>query len=119
MPAQIVLAHDDAEFVENAVMALRDAGYEVTAFTDAMSALAALEAAQRVEVLITRAQFPEGQLNGVALALMARRKRPGVKVLFVALPETQEHTEGVGEFLPTPARADDVVKVVDRLVSQR
>jgi hypothetical protein len=38
-----------------------------------------------------------GQPNGVSLALMARTKKPRVKVLFVALPETQEHTAGVGE----------------------
>ena len=52
MPARIVVAHDDAEFAGNTVMALRAAGYDVAAFADSMSALFALEIAQRVEVLI-------------------------------------------------------------------
>ncbi|MGC1412628.1 MAG: hypothetical protein WA864_27230 [Acetobacteraceae bacterium] len=119
MPARIVIAHDDTEFVDNTVTALRAAGYDVLAFADSMSALAALEVSKRVEVLITRVLFPQGTPNGVALGRMTRLKRPEVKVLFVARRDTEEHTEGVGEFLPTPARADDVVKVVDRLVSQR
>ena len=52
-----------------------------------MAALDALENAQRVEVLITRVRFPPGKPNGIALALMARHKRPGIKVLFTARPE--------------------------------
>jgi hypothetical protein len=39
-------------------------------------------------------------------------------VLFVALAETRIHTEGLGEFLPAPASAADVVSAVDRLVAQ-
>jgi DNA-binding NtrC family response regulator len=54
MPARIVVAHDDPEFVEDTVTALWDAGYEVVSFADSMSALDALEAAQHVEMLITR-----------------------------------------------------------------
>ena len=99
MSARIVLAHDDPEFVHNTVPALRAAGYDVIAFADSMSGLTALEAAHRVEVLITRVLFPEGQPNGVSLGLMARLKRPGLKVLYVARPGYQEHTEGVGEVL--------------------
>ena len=77
MPARIVLAHDDPEFVHNTVTALRGASYDVVAFADSMSALVGLEAAQRVEVLITRVLFPEGQPNCVSLGLMARLKRRG------------------------------------------
>ena len=76
MPARIVLAHDDPEFVHNTVPALRAAGYDVIAFADSMSALNALKGALRVEVLITRVLFPEGQPNGVSLGLMARLDRP-------------------------------------------
>ena len=61
MPARIVVAHDDPDFIEGTVMALRNAGYDVAAFVESMSALAALETAQRVEVLITCVLFPEGR----------------------------------------------------------
>jgi DNA-binding NtrC family response regulator len=117
MPARIVVAHDDAEFVQNTVTALRDAGYDVAAFADSMSALAALEVAYRVEVLITRVLFPQGQPNGVALGLMARAKRPGIKVLFVALPDMLEHTEGVGEFLPAGVTASEIMKTVRKMLA--
>jgi len=115
MLARIVIAHDDPEFVDNTVMALRAAGYDVAAFADSMSALNALEFAQVIEVLITRVLFREGQPNGVALGLMARMKRPGIKVLFVAPPDMQEHTEGVGEFLPASATASEIVEKVGKM----
>jgi DNA-binding NtrC family response regulator len=116
MPARIVVVHDDPEFVENTRAALLAAGHDVRTFSDTMSALKALEAAQRLEVLITRVIFPAGQQNGVSLALMARRMRPGVKILFVALPETELHTEGVGEFLPAPSDPAEIVAMVGTMI---
>ena len=116
MPARIVVAHDDPEFVEKTVSALWDASYEVAAFGDSLAALNALEAAHLVEFLITRVLFPEGTPNGVALGRMTRVKRPGVKVLFIALPELQVHTEGVGEFLAMPVAAADVVAKVSEML---
>ena len=70
MPARIVVAHDDAEFVDTTVMALRGAGRMWR-----LSLTACLEFTQLIEVLITRVLFPEGQPNGVAFGLMARMKR--------------------------------------------
>ena len=82
-----------------------------------MSALFALEMAQRVEVLITCVLFPEGQPNGVALGLMARTKRPGIKVLFVERPDTQVHTDGVGEFLPVGVTTFEIVEMVGKMLT--
>jgi DNA-binding NtrC family response regulator len=112
VPASVIIAHDDSEFVETTVKALRLAGLDVLGFASSMSALEALEAAQRVEVLITRVRFPEGQQNGISLAMMARMKRPAIKVLFVAAPDTQEHTEGVGQFLPASVTASEIAETV-------
>jgi hypothetical protein len=55
---------------------------------------------QSVELLITRVNLPPGSPHGVSLAMMARRKIPDLKVLFIARPEQQEHTDGIGEFIP-------------------
>ena len=99
-------------------MALRQASYDVAAFASSMAALDALEA-QRVEILITGVEFPEDQPNGVALGLMARLKRAGVKVLFVGRMESVEYTEGVGELLVAPVTGADVVeRVGEMLVTQ-
>ena len=119
MPARIVLVHDDPTFVASTVAALEAAGHGVTSFSDTMTATDALRAAQRIELLITRVMFPAGQPNGVSLARMTRVKRPGVKVLFVASPERQEHTEGVGELLPTPVTTAQVVEMVRRMLADR
>ena len=39
MPARLIIAHDDPEFIESIVMALRGAGYDVLAFARSMAAL--------------------------------------------------------------------------------
>ena len=67
--------------------------------------------------MITRVLFPEGQPNGIALVRMTRLKRPEVKVLFVARSDTQEHTEGLGEFLPAGVTASEIVKMVGKMLA--
>lgn len=117
MSASIVLVHDVAEFAEHIAAALRTAGYTVTTFSDTMTAIDALENGQRIDVLLTRVNFAPGQPNGVALALMARVRHPGLNVLFVGLPERLPYTEGIGELLPAPATAADVVAAIADLLA--
>ena len=117
MPARVVLVHDDPVFVEGALAALRNAGHDdVATFPDSMTALGALEAAKRIELLITRVRFPPGQPHGVSLGLMARQKRPGLKVLLLSRPETEEFTKGVGEVLVAPVTSEDVVARVKAML---
>ena len=111
MPAHIVIVHTDAAFLEAVCAALSATGKSVCGYSDAMQALDALEGATTIEVLVTRVDFGEGKLNGVALARMAQLRRPEVKVLFIARTENQEYTTGVGDLLTVP----DVVAAVDRL----
>jgi DNA-binding NtrC family response regulator len=115
MPACIVVVHDDPQFVETAVTALTTAGHDVRAYTDTMAAMEALDAPQRLEILITRVAFPPGQPHGVAFASMARVKKPRLRVLFVGLPENRGHTEGIGSFLPLPVTTDELVDAVNRM----
>ena len=55
MPACVVVVHDEPEFAEQIAARLRLTGHEATAFLDPVAALIALEAAQRVGVLISTA----------------------------------------------------------------
>ena len=116
MPACIVLVHDDPGFANPALAALRAAGYDAVGFQDLMSAIDALEHPKRIELLITRVRFPPGTPNGVALACMARLKRPGIKVLFTSFPEVRQHTDGIGEFLPRPLSSDELLETVARML---
>lgn len=81
-----------------------------------MAALTAPEAAQQVEVLVTRVRYAPGKPNGIALALMARRKRPGIRMLFAVLPEFEVNAAGLGEFLAMPVSVAEVVETVLRLL---
>jgi DNA-binding NtrC family response regulator len=117
MPACIVLVHDDPGFANPALAALRAAGYDAVGFQDSMSAIDALEHPKRIELLITRVRYPSGTPNGVALACMARLKRPGIKVLFASFPEVRQHTDGIGEFLPRPLSSDELLETVARMLN--
>jgi DNA-binding NtrC family response regulator len=117
MPAQIVVVHNDAAFSGPVSRALREDDHDVMVFPDPLVALNALEAAEQVKLLITRVEFPAGRSNGMALALMARRKRPGVKVLFVCRPPFRKHVEDLGEVLTTPVSIAEVVEAAARLLA--
>ena len=116
MPAAVLVVHDDQDVRELAVASLRAAFLEVAGFADPMAALNAIEASSRVRVLVTRVLFGPDKPHGVALALMVRVKRPGTKVVFVALEETEPYTEGLGVFLPMPLNPDILVATVSRLL---
>lgn len=118
MPARILIAHDEPEFLDQASAALRSAGHEVVTFSGSMEALRFLEAAQAVELLITRVGFPPGTPNGVSLALMARRQRRGIKVIFTARPDREEFTEGLGELVPHPVSIPALVDAANRLLDR-
>ena len=116
MPASIVIVTDQREFLDQVTAALRQAGHDVAPFVDPMEALLALEAPQKIEILIPRIRFPPGKPNGVSLARMARAKCPWIKVLFTALPELAEFAEGVGAFMPLPVVMPELVKTVERML---
>src|SRR5215472_7155977 len=113
--ARIFIVHDDPAFSQDVRSALEAAGHTVAAFNDPMVALDALED-RRIELLITRANFGPGKLNGIALVRMLRLKNPDVRVIFTAIPELEGHAEGLGEFLAAPVRVDDVVAMAERLL---
>ena len=117
MPARIVVVHDDPQFIEMSVSALLGAGHDIRAFSSSMATIDVLEAPERLELLVTRVAFPQGQPNGVSLARMARVKRPGVKILFVARPENREHTKGLGEFLAMPVTETELAAAVERILA--
>lgn len=91
----------------------------MAAYLEPIQALKALEAAQSVELLITRTRFPPGKPNGVSLALMTRSRRPEAQVIFVARPETRDHAAGLGKFLAMPVTPTRVAEEVRRVLQAR
>jgi len=102
MPARVVVVLSEPGLAESVASSIQELGHEAAPLTDSMSALHELETAARIELVVTGAEFPSGKPNGVALALMARRRRPGIKVLLVGRPELQSYIDGAGTFVPSP-----------------
>lgn len=116
VPDHVVVVHDDQEFLAAVVAALKLKYCNVAAFIDPMAALDALDAAQNVEVLITRVQFSRGKPNGLALARMARARRPRIRIPFTTLPGFAKHAERLGTFMALPMEVSDIVDAVGRLL---
>ena len=114
--ARIVVVHDDPELTGRIVSALEGAGHEVSAFAEPIAALELLEAALRVDLLVTRVRFAARKSHGVSLALVAKSKQPGLKVLFLTKREHTGHVKGVGEHLLTPFDMPDFMAAVERLL---
>lgn len=117
MPARIVVVLDEPRLAAQTASALQAQGQDALALADPIAALDALERAERIEVLVTCLDFAPGKPNGIALGRMARLKRPGIRVLFVGPADLEEHTEGVGTFMPSPVPVPQVVEGVLRMLT--
>lgn len=116
MPARIVIVLDEPGFAERTASSLRHAGCDATPMPDPHVALEALENARQIDLLVTCVDHGPGKPNGVSLALMARRRRPGLKVIFVGAENCAPFTEGLGAFMLSPVAVDDVVGAVIRML---
>ena len=106
---RILIFEDDSGYAEALGSLLRHAGYEPLVATHFTSALEALANPQPPDLLITDIVMPPGQVNGLAMARMARMKRRGIRVLYVTgydLPGTDR--EAFGPVLRKPI-ADNVM----------
>ena len=120
MPSRVVVVLDDVGFAVRTVETLLARGIDALVLSNSMAALDALEASAtsaRLELLVTCPQFAAGPPHGVALALMARQKRPGVRVLFVGPADLASHTEGVGAFMAAPVTVADVVNAAIQMLA--
>jgi DNA-binding NtrC family response regulator len=116
MPAPVIVVHDGIGTRALALEALRAAGLEAIGFSSPMEALDAIEADSRVRVLVTRINFGEGKLNGLALGRMLLTKRLGVKTVFVDHAGYEHFAADIGEFLASPLNPHHLVDVVARLL---
>ncbi len=98
--------------------ALRRAGYEVVAFLDPTAALSALEPRRHMDILTTLAYFASGKL-GVCLARLARTKNPGIRILFIGKPQSEDAPADLDEFVRMPFSVPAIVEAVGRLVKSR
>lgn len=110
MPARVIVVLDEPGFATTAAAEINAAGYDAVALPDSMAGVEALKDAHRIELLITCPDFAEGKPNGISLALMARARRPGLKVLFIGDPGMERFTAGVGTLMVPPATTQELVE---------
>lgn len=107
--SRILIFEDDPGYAEALGALLREAGYEPVVATHFTTALQALASARPPDLLITDIVMPPGQVNGLALARMARMKRPGIQVMYVtAYDIPQANQEAFGPVLRKPV-PDEII----------
>ena len=118
-PVCILLVEDDQVLRTVSADTLSDLGYRSIRAADATQALAALERERDVTVLMTDIGLPG--MDGRQLALEARRRRPGLGILFVTgyddlIRKGQALRQDGLEYLAKPYGFDDLASALKRLV---
>jgi hypothetical protein len=116
MPAEVVVVLSDSEFAQDVVGFLLRLDIDAMPIDNSNIALDVLERTERIKLLVTSTDFGEGQPNGVALACMARLKRPGIKVLFLGAPQYDYLFDGIGEVIHPPVTPVEVAKAALRVL---
>jgi CheY-like chemotaxis protein len=79
----VLVVEDDEDVLAMAVESLSDLGYKVLIAHDGEEALAIVRGSQQIDILFSDIVMPGG-INGVQLAVEARRLRPDIKVLLTS-----------------------------------
>jgi CheY-like chemotaxis protein len=118
----IMLVEDDGD-VRNMTLRLLDSlGYQVISASDGPSALARLEAAENVDLLLTDVVLPGG-MSGADIAEHFRRRPGGGRVLFASgyprdLLDKQKKISGDVDLLKKPYQIADLAKEVRRVLDK-
>jgi DNA-binding NtrC family response regulator len=114
----VVLAVDDDPAVLDLAALILEDHYDVITAPDARRALAIIDASdRRIDLLFTDVVMPE--LNGFALARLAKERLPGLRVIYttgyVKVADSEREVLH-GPVLPKPYRASDLLREVERLL---
>jgi DNA-binding response OmpR family regulator len=91
----VLLVEDEVLLCWDVEEALKSEGYAVRIETTGNEGLAAIESAQRFDILVSNIKLQDGP-DGWALARRARQVRPGIPVVFVTGDSAWQHQdEGV------------------------
>ena len=82
-PFHILVVDDNESDRELTARLLQRAGLTVTAVDGAITAVAVLDSPRRIDLLLTDLHMP-GQPHGIALASMARARRPSLPILYLS-----------------------------------
>lgn len=114
--ATVLLTEDDPDIRELVAGFLGDLGYLVLAAADAEEALRLFDAHDEIALLLTDVTLPGGT-TGFTLARQARRRRPGLKVIYasghVECGDWPGRDELLGPFLMKPFRLGELQRQIE------
>lgn len=117
LAARILLVEDDLAFGEATAKLLRNAGFEVFLAPDHRLALEDIESKRAIDLMITDIVMPQ-RVNGLALARMARLRRPHLKVLYLTAYEIPSaDREALGTILRKPIENEHFLAEVKRALA--
>jgi len=120
--ATVLLVEEDEPLAERISQLLRAAGHEVWHAVDSLAALKIVDMPERrLDVLVTPVRMPPQRPHGFALARMARLRRPGLAVIYLAASDAPEPASeiAVGPILTTPIEAEALVSAIEEALQQR
>jgi CheY-like chemotaxis protein len=110
----VLIVDDNAEFAESCAGVLRAVGYTVLIAPDHRLALELLEGKQRIDLMLTDLVMP-GRVNGMALARMARLRRPGLGLLYMTAYDVPgAESEAMATILRKPVDNQRLIEEVGR-----
>ena len=117
--ARILVAEDEDDLARFIRQALQRHGHDVTAVADGATAARVLSAAP-FDLLVSDIVMPV--MDGIALALKAEQEFPDLRIILItgfAREERRAHNLDllIDEILPKPFTADELVSVVDRVLT--
>lgn len=121
MAVRVLLVEDEGLIRMVASQTLQDEGVEVMEAWNGDEAARLLDGPDNIDVLFTDVQMP-GTLDGLDLAMHARRRCPGLPVLVVSgyaphLMTRLRMLNPAAVFIGKPYRLDEVVSAIRRLTA--
>jgi DNA-binding NtrC family response regulator len=80
---RVLVVEDDAAYGRLVCRMLVDAGFNVAIAPDYLEAMAIIESAEPVDLLMSDIKLPKGTPHGLSIGMMAMNKRKGLKVLYM------------------------------------
>jgi CheY-like chemotaxis protein len=114
--ATVLVVEDEVLVRDMIAEELRDAGFDVLEAGDGEVASGFLTASEVVDVLFTDIRLP-GQLDGWAIARLARRLRSNLPVIYATGYTVDRSAEVPGAiFLNKPYQSSQIVETIERLL---
>ena len=117
----VLLVEDDAAVLAMAAESLEELRYRVIVARNAHEALAHVDGPERIDIMFSDVVMPGG-MNGVQLAVEARRLRPGLKILLTSGYAGEPTHNTIAEdldVLTKPYRRDELAQRLRVVLDQR